>query len=85
MDDKDKFVYVARDLDGRIYEACADVPEDRRSVLEFVKQTIRDGGNLERLSLTAYHAAAIEWGRPLRLHPKLTTESRAGTPGAPRP
>ena len=80
---ENKFVYVAHDLDGKIYGACADDPKIRSQVLDFVQQTIRSGGNLERLALTAYHAAAFQWGRrPLRLHAKLTTEGRARTPGA---
>ena len=82
MDDKDKFVYVARDLDGRMFGACADAPEFRSEVIEFVQQTIRDGGNLERMTLAEFQATAANFGRrPYRLHPKLTAESRAGTPG----
>lgn len=65
-----KYVYLGRDLDGQIFSACADLWEHRARILEFVGEVIRDGGNVERVTLAEFKG--LPWGKePWRLHPKI--------------
>ena len=71
-----KYVYLGRDLDGLIFAACADMPHQRAEVLDFVTKVIRDGGDLERMTVEAFGAIGMSaWGKPpFRLHPEIEAE-----------